>query len=76
MSSFDALPAPESMQPVFQPVMIPGHDEEQDEAGGEDQIAEYRPAESMRDDGAEERAGKNGQASRGETRADAAAVRI
>ena len=44
MDLFDALPAPESMQAIFEPVMIPGHDQEQDEAGREDQIAEERPA--------------------------------
>ena len=44
MYSFDALPAPQPMQAIFEPVMIPGHDQEQDEAGREDKIAEERPA--------------------------------
>ena len=42
--AFDALPTPESMQAIFEPVMIPGYDQEQDEAGCEHQIAEKRPA--------------------------------
>jgi LDH2 family malate/lactate/ureidoglycolate dehydrogenase len=32
MDLFDALPAVEPMQAVFEPVMIPGHCEEQDDA--------------------------------------------
>ena len=74
--AFDALPAPESMQAIFEPVMIPGHDEEQDEAGGEDQIAKHRPAYFMWNDGAEQAAGKNREPSRGKPRADAAAIRV
>ena len=69
--AFDALPAPESMQAIFEPVMIPGHDEEQDEAGCEHEIAEKRPAKLMRNDGTEEARGKNRETSRGKPRADA-----
>lgn len=74
--SFDVLPASESMQAVFQPVMIPGRDEEQDKAECEHRIAECRPSQFMRNDSAEEAAGKNCKASRGKPRADAAAVRF
>jgi hypothetical protein len=76
VNSFDAFPAPESMQAIFQPVMIPGHDEEEDKARCQNQIAEHRPAEFMRNDGAKEAAGKNREPYRRKPRADASAIRF
>lgn len=74
MDLFDALPAVESMQAVFEPVMIPGHCEEQDDAERQRHVAGGRPSHFMRDDRAEQPEGEDGQASAGESRADASTL--
>lgn len=56
---FDALPAAEPVQAIFEPVMIPGHNEKQHEAECEYDVAEEGPSQFMWNDGAEESDGKD-----------------
>ena len=74
MDLFDPLPAVESMQAVFEPVMIPGHRQEQGDAERQRHVAGGRPSHFMRYDRAEQPKGENGQASGGESRADASTL--
>ena len=74
MHSFDALPAPESMQAIFEPVMILGHREEQDNAECQHHVAGRRPPHFVGNDRAQESTSKDGQAPGGESRAGASAA--
>ena len=76
MHLFDALLAAESVQAIFEPVMIPGHYEEQQEAACEYGVAEQGPSQFVWNDGAEESSGKNCETPGGEPLADTAAIRF
>ena len=55
----DALPAAEPVQAIFEPVMMPSHNEEQHEAEREGGVAEQGPSQFMRNDRAEKSDGKD-----------------
>src|SRR5688500_14438681 len=55
----DATPAAEPMQPIFQFVIMPGHDEEEYEEAGERAIAELSSPPFVNDDGCREPNRKN-----------------
>ncbi len=59
MRLLDALPAAESMQPIFQFVMMPGQDKEADEEACESAVAELRPAQFVDDDRCQQSDSKN-----------------
>ena len=73
---FDMPPAAESMQPIFQFVMMPGQDEEKDEEAGERAVAEVGSKPFMNGDGRHEADGKSRQSPAGEPFAEPPALRI
>lgn len=62
MRLFDMLPLAEPMNPLFQPGMIAGHEQEEGEEAAERQIAGLVPAEPVEGDRAEQRGHEEDQA--------------
>ena len=76
MRLLDPLPAAESMQPIFEFVMMPGQDKEEDEEACESAVAKLSPAQFVDDDGSQQSDCKDRETPTGEPFAEPSAPRI
>jgi len=61
VNGLNAVPEPQAMNPLFEPVMIRGNDEKADEKSGQCQVAAVVPAGLEQNDAAEKSGNKDGE---------------